>query len=278
MLRAALCLAFALLGAAAHGQTISAGKSETTVTVLATPLQVLTYRPSCPPRLVIAIFHGLGRSTAVERDGVQPLADRHCAIVIAPVFDAARFPYAGYQLGGVVKGGVFLPPGNRPVDMVAPLIDWARAASGQTNLPYALMGHSAGGQFLGRVVAYTMPTATRIVIANPSTWVLPSLEVAAPYGFGKVPDGEQALQRYLALPITVLLGQFDTGSENLSNEPEAMAQGENRLARGRNAFAMAEKIARERGWTLGWTKAEVPAVGHSTGKMFGSSQAAAAFK
>lgn len=233
ILRATLGIALALLAGTAHGQTIGEGRGETAVGVLATPLQVLTNRPSCMPRLVIAVFHGLGRSTAVERDAVKPLADRLCAVVVVPLFDAARFPYTGYQLGEAAKGGIFLPPGDRTVDMVAPLIDWARTASGQANLPYALMGHSAGGQFL---------------------------------------------QRFLALPITVLLGQFDTGSENLSTESEAVAQGENRLVRGRNTITMAEKTARERGWALGWTKAEVPAVGHSVGKMFGSKQATEAFK
>jgi hypothetical protein len=277
--RAALLgVALALTGGAAHGQAIGPGKGETAATILGTRLEVHTYRPSCAPRLVFAVFHGLGRSAGPERDAVMPLAGKLCAVVVAPVFDAERFPTSQYQRGGVMQRGTFLPPGHRTVDMVAPLIEWARKEAGQANLPYALLGHSAGGQFLGRVAAYMAPDAIRIVIANPSTWVLPTVDVAAPYGFGKVPDGEQALRRYLALPVTVLLGQFDTGQENLSNEPEAMAQGENRLSRGRNAFTMAEAAARQHGWTLGWTKAEVPAVGHNAYKMFGSSEAAAAFK
>ncbi len=50
-----------------------------------------------------------------------------------------------------------------------------------------------------------------IVIANPSTWVLPSMTDAAPYGFGKLPDPSRGCGAYLALPITVLLGAADTG-------------------------------------------------------------------
>ncbi len=269
--------ALAWFGGAAHGQAV-AGKGEAAATILGARLEIFTYRPSCPPRLMIAVFHGLGRSAGAERDTLVPLAGRLCAVVVAPVFDAERFPASRYQRGGVMKGGAFLPPGDRTVDMVAPLIDWARTGSGAANLPYALVGHSAGGQFVSRVAAYTVQNATRIVIANPSTWVLPRLDVAAPYGFDKVPEGEQALRRYLALPIAVLLGQLDTGSENLSNEPEAMAQGDNRLSRGHSAFSMVETVARERRWMLGWTKAEIPAVGHNAGKMLGSSQAADALR
>ena len=212
--------------------------------------------------------------------GVQTCA-LPISIVVSPEFDRARFPTSQYQRGGVVQDGAFLPPGERPVDMVAPLIAWARAASGQPAMPYALVAHSAGGQFLGRVAAYEAPDALRIVIANPSTWVLPSLAEAAPYGFGKIDPpakAEQALRAYRALPIVALLGTSDTGSHDLASGPEAVAQGANRLARGRNTFAMAEAVARERGWKFGWTKIEVPGVGHSATHMFASPEAADAFK
>ena len=275
---ALLASVLALSGVTAAAQTIAPGDGEASATLLGTSLRVFTYRPSCTPRLVLAVFHGVGRDARPYRDEAKPLADRLCAIVVSPEFDAGRFPTDKYQRGGVMQHGTFLPPGKRTVDMVAPLIAWARQASGQPTLSYALIGHSAGGQFLSRVAAYTAPDAVHIVIANPSTWVLPSLTDAAPYGFGKVPNAEAALRAYLALPITVLLGSSDTGTHNLSSEPEAVAQGANRLTRGRTTFTKAQAAARERGWTFGWTEAEVPGVGHSATKMFASHQAAQAFQ
>jgi len=221
-----LVSAMALVAGTASGQAIGPGNGESSAPLLGTAVKVSTYRPtSCTPRLVLASFHGLGRDGAVNRDATRALADKSCAIVVSPEFDAVRFPTHRYQRGGVVLHGAFVPPGSRTVDIVAPLIAWARESSGQPNLPYALIGHSAGGQFLGRVAAYTAPDAVHVIIANPSTWVLPSVTDAAPYGFGKVPDPEHALRAYLALPITSLLGANDTGSENLSSEPEALAQG-----------------------------------------------------
>jgi hypothetical protein len=71
------------------------------------------------------------------------------------------------------------------------------------------LGHSAGGQFLARFAAFAENEATQIVIANPSSWVRPSLDIAAPYGFKGASDaawGEAAVRRYLAAKITVLLG------------------------------------------------------------------------
>jgi hypothetical protein len=270
--------AMALIAGAASGQTIGPANDESSATLLGMTMKVATYRPtSCSPRLVLASFHGLTRNGDTNRDATRPLADRLCAVVVSPEFDDVRLPTRKYQRGGVVLRGAFIPPGSRTVDMVAPLIAWARASIGQPDLPYALIGHSAGGQFLARVAAYTRSDAAQIVIANPSTWVLPSTKEATPYGFGKLPDPEQGLRAYLALPITVLLGADDTGTHDLSMEPQALAQGATRLMRGRNSFAMAETVAREHGWTFGWRKAEVLGVGHSTTKMFKSSQAFEAF-
>jgi hypothetical protein len=270
--------ALALFGGGASGQTLAAGNGEASATVLDTRLKIFTYRPACTPRLILAVFAGLERNAGPYRDAARPLADTLCAIVVSPEFDRDRFPTWRYQRGGVVEHGRFLPPGHRTVDFVAPLIGWARGVSAQPNLPYALIGHSAGAQFLSRVAAYTAPDAAHIVIANPSSWVLPSLVEDAPYGFGKVPQAEQALRAYLARPITVLLGGADTHTHNLSTEPEAVAQGTNRLERGRNTFVSAEKVAREHGWAFGWTEAEVSGVGHSATRMFASTKAAAAFR
>ena len=269
-----LVSAMALIAGAASGQTIGPGDGESSATLPGMAMKVSTYRPtSCTPRLVLASLNGLTRNSDTNRDVTRPLADKLCAVVVSPEFDDVRFPTHKYQRGSVVLRGAFIPPGSRTVDMVAPLIAWSRASIGQPDLPYGLIGHSAGGQFLGRVAAYTAPDAVHIVIANPSTWVLPSTKDAAPYNFGKLPDPEQGLRAHLALPITALLGADDTGAHDLSMEPEALAQGANRLMRGRNSFAMAETVAREHSWTFGWRKAEVPGVGHSTTKMFRSSQA-----
>jgi len=274
--------AIALLAGPASSQTIGPGNGEHSATLLDTTLKVFTYRPAnCTLRLVLVVFHGSERDAGPYRDHARPLADKLCALVVSPEFDKKRFPDRSYQLGGVFLKGAFVPPGKRPVDLVAPLIAWARASSGEPSLPSALLGHSAGGQFVGRVAAFAATDSTHIVLANPSTWVLPSTTERAPYGFGQTEspaETEQALRAYLALPITVLLGTADTGSHNLAMEREAVAQGANRLMRGRNTFAMAEAVAREHGWRFGWTKLEVPDVGHSDRQMFASSQAIEAFK
>ena len=256
---------------------IRRGNGKHSAEVAGTRLNVFTYRPRGTPRLLLLVFHGLNRDAQPYRNNARALAERIDAIVISPEFDAGRFSTDLYQRGGVATDGAFVPPGKRTVDLIAPLVAWAREASGQPDLPHTLLGHSAGGQFLSRVIAFAPTNATHFIVANPSTWVLPSVADQAPYGFGGTPEPDNALRAYLERPVVALLGTDDTGTNNLANEPEAVAQGVNRLERGRATFAKAQAMAKDRGCSFGWTLAEVPGVGHNAALMFSSPQAAAVF-
>jgi dienelactone hydrolase len=269
------------LAGMAHGQSIASGNGEQSAKLPGATLEVFTYRPAgCAPSFVLLVFHGVNRDAGPYRDRARPLADRLCAVVAAPLFDKQRFPRDLYQYGGMVPKGGTVRAGHRTVDLVSPLAAWVRAALGSVHLPYALLGHSAGAQFADRVAAFTASDAARIVLANPSTWVMPSTTDTAPFGFGGIApqgDAEHALQAYLGRPVTVLLGQADTGTRHLAISAEAMAQGPYRLARGRNAFTAARDVAARHGWRFGWTLAEVPGVGHNVAAMFASPEAADAF-
>jgi pimeloyl-ACP methyl ester carboxylesterase len=251
---------------------IGSGDGRHSVELLGIPIEVFTYGPRSTPRLLLLVFHGMHSDADVYRDRAHPLGDRLGAVVVAPRFEPPRFTVPLYQRGGVAPDGVFVPPGKRTVDLIAPLVAWAATACGGA-IPHALIGHSAGGQFLSRLAAFAPTGATRYVIGNPSTWVLPSTEDAVPYGFAGTPDPEPALRAYLALPITALLGTEDTGTSNLASEPEAVTQGGTRLQRGRNAFAKAKAKAEILGCPFNWAVAEVPGVGHDSAQMFASRQA-----
>jgi hypothetical protein len=274
MLRVLLCLVLATTAARASDDS---GKAQTTADLAGTRLQVFTYRPAgCAISAALLVFHGLDRNAANYRDDAIPLAQRSCLLVVAPLFDTDRFPTWRYQHGGIVRHQDVQPAAYWTVNLVPRLAAWVRGQEGRPTLPYALIGHSAGAQFLSRVAAFAPTEATRIVIANPSTWVRPSLDVAAPYGFGGVyapAEGEAALRRYLAAPVTVLLGGNDVGSANLATGEEAEEQGANRLQRGRTVFDEAQNAARQHGWPFNWRLAIVPGVGHSARAMFSSAQA-----
>jgi hypothetical protein len=242
-------------------------------------LEVATWAPAaCTPDGILIVFAGLHRTIGPYRDYATPLAKRYCLIVVAPLLDTERFPPWSYQRGGVVQNGVALQPDRWTVNLVPQLIAWARQQAGAP-LPVALLGHSAGAQFVSRVAAYIDTGAARIIIANPSTWVRPRLDIAAPYGFGGLfapAAAEAALRRYLAAPITVLLGGEDIGDVDLARGPEADAQGATRLERGQDILREAETVARQNQWPFSWHGAVVSGVGHSARHIFTSDAAFAA--
>ena len=269
ILLAAAVFAVALGGLAGPGFGRSSGTSgETTAVLRGIPITVYTYRPpGCARPALLFVFHGNGRGAESYRDSAEPLADRVCLLVFAPLFDKDRFPNWSYHRGGVVDDGELLPPDAWTVTLVADLVAWARRAEGRPDARYYLFGHSAGGQFLSRVAAYAPPLdAEAIVIANPSTQVLPTTDEDAPYGMGLIfppDDAPERIRDYLRLPVTLYLGLEDTGDEDLTRNAAADRQGDNRLDRGQNVFAMAEDVAGEHGWELGWDLILVPGLGHS---------------
>ena len=277
-----LLVALVGLSAAYQAQAFDSDKAEIDVIADGVDITVFTYRPSgCEAKALLFIFHGLGRKAENIRDNAIPLADRNCLLVLAPLFDEDRFPNWRYHRAGVVRKERVQPKERWTAPIVSDLIIWGREWADDRTMPYLLFGHSAGAQFLSRLSAYSPPAdAARIVIANPSVHVLPSLDEAAPYGFGRMGGRREAIglmKAYLALPITIYLGDQDTGSKNLVKKPAANRQGANRLERGLNVFRLAWQLTRERGWQLNWRLVTAPGIGHSSRGMLSANAAEQAF-
>lgn len=247
-------------------------------------LDVFTYRPSCPLTGILLVFHGTDRDAEEYRDHARSIAERACLAVYAPLFDRDRFPNWSYHRGGIAQDGVVRPRRRWTARLAPDLVAWARGREPTIAGPVYLFGHSAGGQYLSRAVAYTdlarMPEIARIVIANPATHVAPSLAERAPYGFAgafATKHRRERLRRYLAAPITIYLGAEDTGSRHLTRSQAADRQGENRLERGRNVFEQARAEAARHGWPFGWRLTIAPGAGHSAEDMLAHEAAPGAF-
>lgn len=239
-------------------------------------IKVFTYRPlKCAKLSLLFVFHGLNRKAKRARNSAKDIAQNACLMVFAPLFDKKSFPNWRYHRAGVVRKGRVQPISQWTAPILRALFDLARNQVKNPEAKLYLFGHSAGGQFLSRSVAYTpLLGVDRIVIANPSVYVAPILHKAAPYGFGGVFSTAEALthiKAYLASPITIYLGQKDIGKKYLVNNAAAIRQGKNRLERGRRIFYMARDLAYQRGWPFEWKLVEVPGVGHSSRRMLRAS-------
>jgi dienelactone hydrolase len=242
--------------------------------------KVYTYKPACKDPGIFFVFHGISRNADDYRDRARDPADDMCLMVFAPKFDKERFSSWRYQRGGIAKRGEIRAREQWTGQLVHALLEQAKTKVKTKDPAVYLFGHSAGGQFLSRVAAYTpLKDAGRFVVANPSTHVMASLEEDAPYGFGDFLSEFETfalLKAYLASPVSIYLGQEDTGTKNLVDNKPAMRQGKNRLERGRYVFRSAREEAKKRGWAFNWRLVEVPGVGHSSSKMLRAAEFARA--
>jgi len=270
-------------GTAAFAAPLPAGASSQDIPTTGGVIKVFTYKPSLyKGGPLVLVFHGVNRNAEDYRNFAIAVAERFKVIVAAPLFDKERFPADAYIRGGLLnKDGTLRPREQWTYALVPQLVAALRAGEGKTDLPYYLLGHSAGGQFLARFAAFYPTEAKRIVAGNPGSHLFPRTDWKFGYGFGALPaeiSDEAALQRYLAAPLTIYLGTGDilTDSENLDKSPEALLQGSHRLARGRACFEFAQKLAAGRGWTFNWRKVETPGIGHDGGGMFAAPEMAEA--
>jgi len=253
---------------------IPVGSAQLTVEVRGIPIEVFTYKPeSYRGERMILVFHGTLRNADEYRDHSIEMAKRFRALVVAPRFDEERFPYQRYHLGGILnEDGTARPREQWTFSMVPELAQKIRAMEGRPQMPYFIIGHSAGGQFVMRMAAFVDTGAERIVAANPGTHLFPTRDFPYPYGFGNLPadlSSNDVIRRYLGQPLSIYLGTTDVIHDEYFPRGEfAFRQGDSRWERGRNNFALAARVAEEKGWNLGWSLVEARGVGHDHEKMF----------
>lgn len=239
------------------------------------PVTIHTYLPqacaakACP--LVISM-HGLGRDAAAARNNWIEAADANGLVIAAPEFDATRFPTRLYQLGGVQGES---DRGNWVYATIERMFDRLKATSRVSGDSYVLFGHSAGAQFVHRMVLM-LPEArySTAVIGNAGYYTLPVGNAAAggrdyPFSLGNTPATPSSLRLSFGKPMLVLLGDQDNDPAHfqLNNSAGAKAQGPHRFARGQFFFSTAEAEAKRLDLPFNWRMTVVPGVAHEQKKV-----------
>jgi len=213
-------------------------------------LRVFATRPAglAADRPVVFVMHGKGRNADEYRDQWHELAEQHGFLLLVPEFSEADFPGPeSYNLGNVFdEDGNTNPRSEWSYSAIEKIFDDARSRFGLSVGNYSIYGHSAGAQFVHRYI-FHVPEARvdQIVAANAGWYTMPDFSVAFPYGLQGAVVGRSDIEKSLALPVTILLGDQDTdpNHSSLRRSPEAMEQGEHRYARGFAFFKMASVLA-----------------------------------
>jgi len=238
------------------------------------PIRVWLFRPDNykPDSPIVFVMHGTLRNGETYREPWIPLAEPTGALVVVPEFSLEHYrDTTTYQFGNMrTKSGELIEESKWTFAAIEHLFDDLKERTGSQQEKYFVFGHSAGAQFVHRMVLFQPNSRIGLaVVANAGSYTFPDFAIQFPYGLKGSPINETRLKASLQSPLLVLLGEndTDTGDKYLPKNAEAMAQGPMRLIRGHNFYQSAQSASQRLGVSLKWTKTVVPNVGHDNSHM-----------
>jgi hypothetical protein len=238
------------------------------------PLVLHTARPRqfAAGTPVLFVHHGVGRNGDAYRDYWQNLVDEAGILAIAIEFPEASFPeYLWYHFGNLHdEAGTSNPRSQWTYGIDERLFAAMQAQGVTTRRRYGLFGHSAGGQFVHRMLSFGYREHVAVAVsANAGTYAMPDLDTAWPFGLGRTELDVDALRALLRFRITVMAGTHDTKTTGrfFPKGPRSMRQGATRHERAHNYVHAGRAAAEALGTHCSWTVIDVPGVGHDGERM-----------
>jgi len=215
----------------------------------------------------LVLVHGQSRNVEILVDVFRPHAERYGVTLIAPIFD--KESSRNYQrLGLNQRRDSGLPPQDR----LRLIIDDANQLTEISTQRFHLFGHSGGAQFAHRYAMAFPDSVIRYAISSPGWYTLPDTTEAFPYGMkenSKLPSISPDIEKFLHIPVCVLVGRNDTGRGAMVNKSERIdrTQGRTRLESAENWVAAINAVARGRGLKPPAHFIILPDAGHDLAEM-----------
>ncbi|UII24899.1 hypothetical protein LVD15_16495 [Fulvivirga maritima] len=235
-------------------------------------IKVWTYKPESwkDKDKMIFVMHGGGRNADDYLKAWVELANENNLLIIAPEFENkfSKYTTNDYQEGNLFTFfGTENPKSEWAYTVVENIFDHIKSANNITNEQYDIFGHSAGGQFVHRMVML-MPEARigTAIAANAGFYSLPNEDLEFPYG---IKNTNTDLQKAYKKKLVILLGELDNDPSlgTFRTTDLAMQQGTHRLERGSTFFKMNKELTNKNNWSFNWEIDTVKNVGHNYKKM-----------
>jgi hypothetical protein len=227
------------------------------------------WHPGIP---VLFVHHGVARNGRDYRDYWLPHADGARILIIAIEFPEASFPeYLWYNFGNLHTADGTPNPREQWTFGIDPRLFEALQSQGITTMPrYGLFGHSAGGQYVHRMLSFGYRDKVAVAVsANAGTYAMPDLATAWPWGLGATDVTGDNLRTLLTFPLTIMAGTADTKTTGrfFPKGPKSLKQGPTRHARAHTYHRLGHAAAADLGVSLAWKVIDVPDVGHDGRRM-----------
>ncbi|MEJ4087214.1 hypothetical protein [Galbibacter orientalis] len=219
---------------------------------------------------IVFVMHGGGRNADDYLNAWVELANKNNLLIIAPEFENkfSKYTTNDYQEGNLYSFfGAKNPKSEWAYTVVENIFDHIKSVNNITNRQYDIFGHSAGGQFVHRMVMF-MPESRigTAIAANSGFYSLPNENLVFPYGIKNI---ETDLQKSYKKRLIVLLGELDNDPSlgTFRTTDLAMEQGAHRLERGTNFYSFNKDLKNRNNWTFNWKIDTIKNVGHDYKKM-----------
>jgi hypothetical protein len=227
------------------------------------------WHPGLP---VVFVHHGVARNGRDYRDYWLPHVDAGDMLAIAIEFPEASFPeYLWYNFGNLHAADSTPNPREQWTFGIDDRLFHALQHQGITTTQrYGLFGHSAGGQYVHRMLSFGYRDHVAVAVsANAGTYAMPDLATDWPWGLGATEVTQDDLRTLLAFPLTIMAGTADikTTGRFFPKGPKSLNQGPTRHARAHTYLRIGQAAAATLGVKLAWTVIDVPDVGHDGHRM-----------
>lgn len=239
------------------------------------PVRVHYYYPpnySSGSKKVIFAMHGSERNATEVIERWKSHADIYGALVIAPEFNTDHYPLERHYGRGNVRdeNGDIRDRNDWTYMTIEEIFDLVRQEIPDTPNTYSIQGHSAGAQFVHRLVLMLPDARIETAVPAGSGWyLLPDEYDDYPCGIADIEPIDMDLSKSYAKNLVLMLGtdDDDPNSPGLNHDACAEAQGSNRYDRGHYFYSFIEYDAVSRSQLFNWTVVDVPGVGHNADEM-----------
>lgn len=221
---------------------------------------------------VVFVMPGVKRNGQEYRDAWIKHSEQEQFLLLVPEFSKQYYPgMRTYHLGNTFSStGKRLAESKWTYTAIEYLFDAVKALTQFQTNRYSIYGHSAGAQFVHRLVLF-LPEARikTAVCANAGWYTMPFYKRKFPYGLKASGISEGELRQAFAKQLIILVGNKDTDMNHkyLQQSPQATAQGKNRYERGKRFYKTARREAERLQIALNWELIVVRNTGHSHSKI-----------
>lgn len=220
---------------------------------------------------VLLNMHGNGRTASSYHDTWSPWTRNHNYILVTPYFSDANWPDSGYHQGNVFEAencaGALNPESRWSFTIVDSAFTTLKSRFQLNDNKYDIWGHSAGAQFVHRMMLWKPNARIRFGMAANSGWyTAPDTSITCPYGLRHplLSFTTQQLVNYTNRNMIIFRGTEDTlRDSDLRTTSLADAQGYNRWERAQYMYDKGVEI----NTNLKWQLIPVPNSGHDKDTM-----------